>query len=80
MDFFSFVLCFPNDYHMVKEEKWNINDLKNINYNKENDLFFLSVSKVYARLLCSGGICPVGICLGDICPKEYLSRGKVSRG
>ena len=27
---------------MVKEEKWNINDLKNINYKKVNDIFFLS--------------------------------------
>ena len=45
--FFIFsVLCFPNDYHMVKEEKWNINYLKSINYNKVNDTFFHSVSKV----------------------------------
>ena len=43
---FHSVLCFPNGYHMVKEEKLNINDLKNINYNKVNDLFCLSVSKV----------------------------------
>ena len=45
---------------MVKEEQWNINDLKNINYNKVNDLFFPLVSKVCARLICSGGICPRG--------------------
>ena len=28
---FHFVLCFPNDYCMVMEEKWNISYLKNIN-------------------------------------------------
>ena len=72
---FHSVLCFPNDYHMVKEEKLNINDLKNINYNKVNVLFFLSVSKVCARLICSGGICPGGICLGGKCPKGYMSWG-----
>ena len=65
---------------MVKQEKWNMKYLKNINYNKVNDLFFLfKVSKVYARLICSGGICPGGIyvrevyflggiCLGGKCP------------
>ena len=44
LSFYS-VLCFQNDYHIhvVKEEEWNTNDLKNINYNKANDLFFLSV-------------------------------------
>ena len=31
---------------MVKEEKWNINYLKIINYNKVNDLFFLLVSRL----------------------------------
>ena len=64
---------------MVKEEKWNINDLKNINYNKVNDLFFLSVSKVCARFICSGrggGICPGGICLGGICPVGKCPGGK----
>ena len=40
---FHTVLCFQNDYHLIKEEKWNTSDLKNINYNKVNDLFFLSV-------------------------------------
>ena len=70
---FHSVLCFPNDYHMV-EEKWNINDLKNINYNKVNNIFFLSVSKVCARLICSRGICPGGICPGGICPRQVLSR------
>ena len=54
---FHSVLCFPNDYYMVKEEQWNINDLKNIYYNKVNDIFFPLVSKVCARLICSGGIC-----------------------
>ena len=34
------VLCFPNDYHMVKEEKWNINDLKNINHKQMTFSFF----------------------------------------
>ena len=42
---------------MVKEEKWNINYLKNINYNKVHYLFFLSFSKVFAR----GGVCLGGI-------------------
>ena len=37
---FHSVLCFPNDYHMVMEEKWNINDLKSINCNKVNYIFF----------------------------------------
>ena len=41
-NFFYDVLCFPNDYHMVKQEKWYINDLKNSNYTIVNDLFFLS--------------------------------------
>ena len=49
---------------MVKGKKWNRYDLKNINYNKMNNLFFLSVSKVYASLTYSG-ISPVG----------YMSRG-----
>ena len=40
---FRSVLCFQNDYHMFNEEKWNTTDLKNINYNKVNDLFFLLV-------------------------------------
>ena len=37
-------------------------DLKKINYNKVNSNFFLSVSKVCASLIFSGGICPGGIC------------------
>ena len=41
-----------------------IYDLKNINYNKVNNLFFLSVSKVCASLICSGGMSRVGICPG----------------
>ena len=65
---FHSVLCFPNDNHMVKEEQCNINDLKNINYNKVNGLYFLSVSKVCARLIRSGGICPRGLC-----PRGYMS-------
>ena len=62
------------DYHMVQEEKWNIYDLKNINFTKVDDLFFLSVSKVCASLICSGGTCPGGICPGGMCPREYMSR------
>ena len=65
---FHSVLCFPNYYHRVEEEKWNINDLKNINYNE------VSVSKVCARLICSGGICLGGIRLVGICPRGFLSR------
>ena len=61
---------------MVKQEKWNINDLKNINYNKVNDLFFLSVLKVCARVICSGGICPGGKCPGGKCPGGFMSGGK----
>ena len=83
-----FSLCFVfflNDYHMVKEEKWNICDLKNIIYNKVNDLFFLSVSKVCGSLICLGciclgGICPGGICPGGKCPGGYMSRGKCPVG
>ena len=65
---FHSVWCFPNDYHTVKQEKWNINDLNNINYNKVNDLFFPSLLKVCARLICLGDICP-----GGICPGGYMS-------
>ena len=43
---------------------------QNINYNQVTDLFFLSVSKVCARLIGLGGICP-----GGICPRGYLSGG-----
>ena len=39
-----------------------------INYNKVNNNFFLSVSKVCASLIWSGGICP-----GGICPRGYMS-------
>ena len=60
---------------MVKQEKWNLNDLKYRNYNKVNDLFFLSVVKVCARVICSGGICP-----GDKCPGGYMSGGKCPGG
>ena len=51
--------------------------VKNINYNKVNDLFFLSVSKVCVRLIQEvsvqgvyvlEGICPRGICPGGKCP------------
>ena len=37
-------------------------NLKNIDYTKVNNNFFLSVSKVCTSLTCSGGICPGGIC------------------
>ena len=46
-----------------------------IKYNKVNDIFFLSVSKVCAKPICSEGICPGGKCPGGICPRGYLSRG-----
>ena len=49
---------------MIMEEKWNINDLKNINYAKVNDLFFLSVLKVVLDLFVEG----------------YLSTGYMSGG
>ena len=68
---------------MVQEEKWNVYYLKNINYNKVIDLFFLSISKVCANLICSGGIwgiCPGGICPGGMCPRGYMSRGVSVRG
>ena len=77
---FHSVLCFQNDYH-----KNNINDLKNINCNKVNDLVFLSVSKYCARLICSGGICiggicPGGKCPGGKCPGGYMSSSKCPGG
>ena len=60
---FTSVLYFPHDYHMVKEEKGDRCDLqKDQLYNKVNSNFFLSVSKVCASLICSGGIRPGGIC------------------
>ena len=82
---FHSVLCFSNDYHIVKEEKWNRYDLKNINYNKVNNIFFISVPKVCASLICSGfihpgGICPGGICPGDICPGGICPGGICPRG
>ena len=68
---FNSVLYFPHNYHnIIEEEKGNRWDLIKIKYNKENGNFFLSVSKVCASLIFSGGICP-----GGVCP-----RGKVSRG
>ena len=65
---------------MVKEEKWNINDLKNINYNKVKDLFFLSVSKIVLDLFVmwgvsvQGGKCPGGICLEVSVRGPYATR------
>ena len=53
---------------------------KNINYNQVTDLFFLSVSKVCARLIGLGGICPGGICPGGKCPGGYMSRGNCPGG
>ena len=73
---------------MVKVEKGNRCDLKKFTYNKVNKKFFLSVSKVYASLICSGylsrgylsqgvhflrGKCPGGNCPGGICPRGYMS-------
>ena len=67
--FFSF--CF------VLGTKWNINDLKNINYNRVNHLFFISVSKVCARRICSGGICPgISVQMVSVQGGTYMSRGK----
>ena len=89
--FFSFRFMFSKyDYHMVQEEKWNIYDLKNIDYTKVEDLFFLSVSKVCASLICSGDICPGvyvwgvcvlgNICPGGKCPGGYMFGGKCPGG
>ena len=55
-----------------------------INCNKVNNNFFLSLSKVCASLICSGGLsvkgvyvlwgkCPGGKCPGGICPRGYMS-------
>ena len=77
---FHSVCCLLNEYHLVKEEKWNINDLKNINYSKVNDLFFISVSKVCARLICSGDNCPGVSVLGGICPGVKGPGGYMSGG
>ena len=51
---------------MVKEEKWNIYDLKNINY-------------ICSGGICPGGICPGGICPRGY-PRGYMSRGKCPGG
>ena len=63
---------------------------KKINYNQVNDLFFLSVSKVCARLIGSGvyvqgvsvqGVSVQGgICPGGKCPGGYMSGGKCLGG
>ena len=60
---------------MVKAEKWNINDLKSINYNKLNDTFFHSVSKVVLDLFVQGVSVQGVYVRGGICPMGYLSRG-----
>ena len=65
---------------MVKVQKWNINDLKNISYNQVNDLLFLSVSKVCARLIGSGDICPGVYVLGGNCPGGKCPGGKCPGG
>ena len=52
-----------------RKKKGNRCVLKEINYNKVNSNFFLSVSKVCASLICSGCICPGGKCPGGICPR-----------
>ena len=59
---FNSVLYFPHNYHnsWSRKKKGSRCDLKRINYNKVNSNFFLSVSKVCASLICSGGICPRG--------------------
>ena len=53
---------------MVKEEKWKTNYLKNINYNKVNDLFILSVQKV----------CAIDLFVQGVSVQGYLSRGYIS--
>ena len=65
---FNSVLYFPHNYIWSRKKKGNRCDLKQINYNKVNSNFFLSVSKVCASFICYGGICPVGIC-----PRGYMS-------
>ena len=51
-------------------------DLKNINCNKINIDFLLSVSKFCANLICSGGICPGVICPGGKYPEGKSPGGK----
>ena len=43
-----------------RKKKRNRCDLKKISYNRVNSNFFLSLSKVCPRLICSGGIYPRG--------------------
>ena len=57
-----------NNYHMAKKDKGNRYDLTNINCNKGNNIFFVSVLKVCPGLICSGGIRPGGICPWGKCP------------
>ena len=52
---------------MVKEQKWNIYDLKYINY-------------ICSGGICPGGICPEGICPGGICPRVHVWRVSVQGG
>ena len=71
--FFLFILVCIDHTTIIssKKTKGNRCDLKNTNNNKVNNKFFLSIPKVYASLICSGGICPggkypEGKCLGGI--------------
>ena len=61
---FNSVLYFPHNYHNGQGRKKGIG-MKNINYNKVNSNFFLSVSQVCASYLLSGYL------FGGICPRGY---------
>ena len=72
---------------MVKEEKRNINDLKNIfsffQFQRfALDLFVqgVSVQGVYVRGWGGGGLCPRGICPGGKCPRSECPGGYISGG
>ena len=70
---------------MVKEEKWNINDLKNINYNKVNDFLFFQfrslVLDLFVQVVSVQGVYVWGVyILGGKYPGGYMSGGYMSGG
>ena len=83
--FFSILFCiFLIIIIWSRKKRGNRCDFRKIDYNKVNSNFFLSVSKVFASLICSGGYmsqevsdlrgkCPGGKCPKGICPRGYMS-------
>ena len=92
---FLFILFGVFQMMIIWFRKKNVYYLKNINYNKVINLFFLSISKVCANLIsvqevyfwgvcvlggiCPGGKCPGGKCSGGKCPGGKCPGGYVLR-